>query len=102
MIKQRKLYMRIHQFAYNYFHLLYYKYHKIKSNYGGSYIDSPDWIKKSPTVNPINKKDKKCFQQAVTIALYHEKIKNDPVRITKIKPFINKITGREQIFHQKK
>ena len=26
-------------------HLLYYKCHKINSNRGGSYIDSPDWIK---------------------------------------------------------
>ena len=29
---------------------------------GGSYIDSPDWIKnKKATVNPINKKDNKRF-----------------------------------------
>ena len=35
------------------------------------------------------KKDNKCFQYAVTVALNHEEIKKDPQRITKIKPFIN-------------
>ena len=54
-------------------------------------IDSPDWIKnKRATINQINKKDNKCFQHAVTVALNHEEIKRDPQRITKIKPFINK------------
>ena len=71
--------------------LLYYKCHKINLNHDGSYIDSPDWIKnKNATMNPINKKDNKCFQYAVTVALNHEEIKKDPQRITKIKPFINK------------
>ena len=35
---------------------------KISSDWGGLYIDSPDWIKiKKATVNPISKADKKCF-----------------------------------------
>ena len=34
-------------FDYDYVHLLYYKFQKINPNYGGSNIDSPDWIKKS-------------------------------------------------------
>ena len=55
------------------------------------YIDSPDWIiTEKTTINPINKKDNKCFQYAVTVALNYEGIKKDPQRITKIKPFINK------------
>ena len=63
-------------FAFDYVHLWYYKCHKINLNCGGSYIYSPDWIKsKEATINPINKKDKKCFQYAVTIALNHEEIK---------------------------
>ena len=79
------------EFAFDYVHLLYYKCRKINTNHGGSYIDSPDWIKsKSATVNPINKKDNKCFQYAVPVALNHEEIKKDPQRITKITPFINK------------
>ena len=70
---------------------MYFKCHKINPNLGGSYINSPDWIKnKKTTINPINKKDNKCFQCVVTVVLNHEKIKNDPQRITKIQPFINK------------
>ena len=45
---------------------------------------------KKATAHPINKKDKKCFQNAVTLALNHGEIKKEPQRITKIKPFINK------------
>ena len=72
-------------------HLLYYKCHKINPNRGGSYIDSPDWIKnKKATINPINKKDNKCFQYTVTVALNHEEIKKDPQRIANVKAFINK------------
>ena len=54
-------------------------------------IYSPDWIKnKRATINPINKKDNKSFQYAVTVTLNYEEIKKDPQRITKVKPFINK------------
>ena len=70
---------------------MYYKCHKINPNRGGSYIDSPDWIKnKKATINLINKKASKCFQYAVTVALNHEEIGKNPERITKIEPFINK------------
>ena len=42
----------------------------MNQNRGGSYIDSRDWIKKQKaTINLINKKDNKCFQEAVTITL---------------------------------
>ena len=83
--------MKSSQFVFNYVHLLYYKCHKINPNRGGSYIDSLDWIKnKRATVNPINKKDNKCFQYAVTVALNHEEIKKDWQRITKNKPFTDK------------
>ena len=48
---------------------LFYKCHKINSNHGGSYTGSSDWIKnKKATINPVNKKDNKCFQYAVKIA----------------------------------
>ena len=33
-----------------------------------NYVYSPDWI------NPINKKDNKCFQYTVAVALNHEEI----------------------------
>ena len=65
--------MKGSEFGFDYVHLLYYKCYKINANRGGSYIDSPDWIKsKKATTNPINKKDNKCFQYAVTVALNHE------------------------------
>ena len=63
-------------FVFNYVPLLYYECHKINPNRGGSYIHSPDWIKnKKTTINPISKKDNKCFQYSVTVALKHEEIK---------------------------
>ena len=40
---------------------MYYKCHKVNFRRGGSYIDSPYWIKeKKTTINPKNK-DGKCF-----------------------------------------
>ena len=66
------------EFVFDYINLLCYKCHKINPNCCGSYIDSPDWIKnKKATINPSNKKDKKCFQYTVTVALNSEEIKND-------------------------
>ena len=51
------------EFVFDYVHLLYYKYQKINSNRGGSYIDSLEWIKnKKAATNPISKKDNKYFQ----------------------------------------
>ena len=67
---------------------LYYDFNKISINRGGSYIDSPKWLKdKKSTINPKNN-DYKCFQYAVALALNLDKIKKDPQRISKIKPFI--------------
>ena len=70
---------------------MYYKWHKINPNSGKLCKDSLDWIKsKKETINPINKKDNKCYQRALTFALNHGEIKKDLQRTTKIKPFINK------------
>ena len=75
----------------NYVQLLYYKFHKINLNCDASYIDSPDWIKnKKATIKTINKKENKCFEYTLTVALNYEEIKKDPQRITKTKSFINK------------
>ena len=76
--------------------LLHYNLNKISLNRGGSYIKSPDWIEnKKATVNPQNKKDDKCFQYALTVALNHEKIKHDRERISQIKPFIDQYNWNE-------
>ena len=70
---------------------MYYKCQRINPNCRESYIDSPDWIKsKKAATNRIDKKDNKCFQYNVTIALNHEEIKKDPQRVTKITRFINR------------
>ena len=66
--------MKGSELVFDYVQLLYDKSHK-KSNDGGSYIDSPDWIKnKKVTITPTNKKDDKCFKYAVTVASNHEEI----------------------------
>ena len=44
---------------------------------------------------PSIKKDNKCFQYAVTVALNHKEIKQDLQRITKTKPFIDILNGEE-------
>ena len=84
--------MKGSEFVFDCIQLLYYKCRKINPNGGGSYINSPDWMikNKKVAINPINKKDNKCFQYAATVALNYEEIKKDSQRITKIKPFINK------------
>ena len=83
--------MKGSEFVFDYVHLMYYKCHRINLNRGGSYIDSPNRIKnKKATINPINKKHKKCFQYDAKFVLHYEEIGKHAERITKIKPFINK------------
>ena len=75
--------------------LFYYDFNKTSINRGGSYIDSPQWLKnKISTINPKNNDDK-CFQYAVTLALKFNSIDNHPERISKIKPFINKYNWKD-------
>ena len=62
---------------------------KQTSNRDGPYTDSPDWIKnKKVTLNPINRKDNKCFQYVITVMLNQGEINKDPLL------HIN-ITGKE-------
>ena len=45
---------------------------------GGSHIESQKLVSaKKPTINPQNKKDGKCFQYGLTVALNYEKISNN-------------------------
>ena len=54
--------------------VLYYNLNKVSLSRGGSYIDSPKWLKnKKATINPKNNDDK-CFQYALTVALNYEQI----------------------------
>ena len=77
---------------------LYYDFNKISLNRGGSYIDSPKWIKnKKSTINPKNN-DYKCFQYAVTLAFNLDNIDNHRERISKIKPFIDQYNWKDIYF----
>ena len=83
--------MRGSEFEFDDVNLLHYDFNKISLNRARSHIDPAEWIKnKRSTINPKNKKNNKCFQYAITVALNHNKINNDPQRVSKIKPFIKK------------
>ena len=74
---------------------LYYDFNKISINRGGSYIDSPQClINKKSIINPVNN-DYKCFQYAVTLTLNLGKIRKNPQRISKFKPFIDQYNWKD-------
>ena len=90
--------MRGSEFIFDSVDGLYYNLNKTSLNRGGSYIDSPEWLKnKKATINPKNNDDK-CFQYDVAVALNHEQIKSHPERILKIKPFIDQYNWKETDF----
>ena len=67
---------------------LYYDFNKTSIYRGGTYIDSPKWLRdKKSAINPKNK-DNKCFQYAATLTLNLDNIDKNPQRISKIKLFI--------------
>ena len=69
--------------------LLHDRRNKISLNRGGSYIDSPNWLKnKKSTIDPKNK-DEKCFQYLITVALNYQNINNHCEKIYNITPFID-------------
>ena len=81
--------MKGSDFEFDGVNFLYYDFDKTSLNRGGSYIDSPKWMKnKKSTINPKNN-DYKYFQYAVTLALNLDHIDNHPESISKIKPFID-------------
>ena len=87
--------MRGSDFVFDGVNFLYYDFNKISISRGGSYIDSPKWLKdKKSSVNPKNN-DHNCFQYAVTLALNLNKINDHPERISKIKPFIEEYNWKD-------
>ena len=81
--------MKGSNFEFDGINFLYYDFNKTSIYRGGTYIDSPKWLKyKRSTINPKNK-DNKCFQYVVTLALNLDNIDNHLERISKIKPFID-------------
>ena len=101
--KDTKKVRRINEKKRIFFHCvdsLYYNFHKISLNRGGSNIDSLKWLKqKKATINQKNDDDK-CFQYAITVALNREKIKSHPERTSNIKPLLIDMIGKKYIFHQ--
>ena len=70
--------MKSSEFVFDSANPLHYELHKISLNQGGSYIDSPKWLKnKKANINPKNSDDK-CFQYAITVSLNYEQMKKDP------------------------
>ena len=76
-------------FIFNGVNYLFYDLNRITIGKGGSYIESPKWLKdKKCAINQKNT-DNKCFQYATTLALNFNNIDKHHQRISKIKPFIN-------------
>ena len=81
--------MKDSDFIFNGVNYLFYDLNRITIRKGGSYIESPKWLKdKKCTINQKNN-DNKCFQYATTLALNFNNIDKHHQRISKIKPFID-------------
>ena len=77
--------MRGSDFIFDSVQLLYYKCHKVNFKRSGSYIDSPDWIKKKKATINAKKPDDKCFQYTANVALNYEEVKWNPQRVSNIR-----------------
>ena len=81
--------MKDSDFIFNGVNYLFYDLNRISISKGGSYIESPKWLKdKKCAINQKNN-DNKCFQYATTLALNFNNIDKHLQRISKIKPFID-------------
>ena len=81
--------MKGSDFIFNGINYLYYDLNRITISKGGSYIESPKWLKdKECTINQKNN-DYKYFQYATTLALNINSIDKHHQRISKIKPVID-------------
>ena len=80
--------MKGSDFIFNGINYLFYDFNRVSISKGGSYIESPKWLKdKKFTINQKNN-DNKCFRYAATLALSFNKIGKHAQRISRIKPFI--------------
>ena len=90
--------MRGSDFIFNGVNYLFYDFNRVSIIKGGSYIESPKWLKdKKCTVNQKNN-DNKCFQYATTLALNFNKIDKHPQRISRIKYLLKITIGMILIF----
>ena len=87
--------MRGSDFEFDGINFFSYNFNKTSIYRGGSYIDSPKWLKdKKSSINPKNN-DHKCFQYAATLALNFDNINNHPKKISKIRPFIDQYNWKD-------
>ena len=87
--------MRGSDFEFDGINFFNYNFNKTNICRGGSYIDSPKWLKdKKSTISPKNN-DHKCFQYAITLALSFDNINNHPEKISKIRPFIDQYNWKD-------
>ena len=88
--------MRGSDFEFDGINFFYYNFNKTNIYRGGSYIDSPKWLKdKKSTINSKNN-NHKCVQFAATLAF--DNINNHPEKISKIRPFIDKYNWKDVDF----
>ena len=81
--------MKGSDFIFNGINYLYYDLNRITISKGGSYIESPKWLKDKKCIVNQKNNDNKCFQYAATLALNFDDIDRNPQRLSKIKPFID-------------
>ena len=87
--------MRGSDFEFDSINFFNYNFNKRSIYRGGSYIDSPKWLKdKKSTINPKNN-HLKCFQYAATLALNFDNINNHPEKISKIRSFIDQYNWKD-------
>ena len=72
--------MKGSDFIFNGINYLYYDLNRITISKGGSYIESPKWLKDKCCINKKNN-DNKCFQYASTLALNFNNIDRNPQKI---------------------
>ena len=81
--------MKGSDFIFNGVNYLFYDLNRITISKGGSYIESPKWLKDKKCIINQKNTDNKYFQYAATLALNFNNIDKHHQRISKIKLFIN-------------
>ena len=66
--------LRGSNFGFDLVQLMYYKCHRVIFIRGGSYNDSPHWVKRKKAAINLKNTDDKCFQYAATVALNYDEI----------------------------
>ena len=68
---------------------LYINFHKLSLTRGGFYIELPKWLKSKKAVINSQNKDEECFKWATITTSHHQEIKNNPERMSLLRPYEN-------------